>query len=194
MDIPPKKIHSRKSLKVSPPDEALWSALQRKYPIRPWSQGTCWFHYTRTSNVQKYTRGLFPLGQVFPEIWQELEILALKFISRDAWQKFKGNFGHHRLAWLIEQKLDHPRRWGPHGTLLRAEEVNSGGVEWQEFWNGPEIVVDVCRCFQGAFGVDLLGSYLEVTQPCVVHFWTPGTSKATWVKAVHWVLKLQHLC
>lgn len=194
LDIPPRKIHSRKSLKASPPDEALWAELQRKYPIRPWSQGTCWFHLGRTCAVGSYSRGLLPLGQVLPELWDLLESCTSPHVTLAQWQDFKANLGNHRLAWLYEQKVQDERQWGPHGMLFKEAAFQPERYGQQDFLEASETVMDICRCFQGTFGVDLLEGYRRATEPCVVQFWTPGTSKTAWVKAVYWVYgKLQGL-
>ncbi|GGJ56991.1 hypothetical protein [Deinococcus roseus] len=186
-DIAPRQIHSRKSLQFAPPDEALWSELKRRYPIRPWSQGTCWHHLTRTADPAGYSRGLLPLGQVLPELWEVLERCARPHVNPRAWSTFQRTLGHHHLRWLHEQKMQDRTQWGPSGMLLREAAFQPGVYGNPDFLQAPETVLDLCRCFQGTYGVDVLATYRQITRPCVVKFWTPGTSKAAWVKAVYWV-------
>lgn len=189
---PPKKLHSRKNLQLGTADELLWSELKRQYPLRPDPVGTCWFHLTRIADPRVFRLGLFPLGQVLPTLWDTLRDCARPHVSSQEWARFREDLGNHRLRWLYDSKTTDQTQWGPHGMLILEAAFQPHLLGNPDYLDAPETVLDICRCFQGTFGIDLLNLYRQNTQPCIVKFRTSGTPPAAWNRALYYCYRHLH--
>ncbi|GEM47287.1 hypothetical protein [Deinococcus cellulosilyticus] len=192
LSLPPRKLHSRKNMQLGPADDVLWREMKRLYPLRPEGVGTCWFHLTRVRDPRVFRLGLLNFQKALPGMWDTLWECARPYISLQDWVRFRENLGNHRLRWLYDSKLADPTQWGPHGMLIQEAAFQAHLLGNQDYLDAPETVLDICRCFHGTFGMDLLTLYRQNTHPCIVKFRTRGTPQAAWNRALYYCYRHLH--
>ena len=135
---------------------------------------TCWFHFTRTSKTNKFRNGILPLGNIIDSIWEFLFNLLEGTLSKDEWSSFRKcveNDDQSRSAHLYQNKLRDPRLWGPYALLIREFGFRTTEIGNHDYLRVPEIVEDICFCFEQKYGShDLSNQFQTNTFPCVVKF------------------------
>ncbi len=154
---------------VEPQKHAL-SCLLEELPYIPIFDRTCWFHLTRTVPGNTFEEGILPLGQHLDSIWQFLGDLLPTTLLRNEWPRFRRNMGSSHSAHLYSMKVANPLHWGPHGVLVKDTAFCPRTISSHDYLNTPEIVEDICMCFQEKHSFDLLTSFHKNTKPCIVKF------------------------
>ena len=80
------------------------------------------------------------------------------------------NLGQSRCAERHRIKVRDSHHWGPYGVLTRDVAFKAQEVGNHDYFRAPEIVEDICGCFEDGFGVNLLDRFVRSTKPCVVKF------------------------
>ena len=155
-------------------EETIFPYLRNRFEIKTNFDYTCWFHGTRIFPNQVYTKGILPLTSNLDFIWSNLKNLAPKYFSSQEWNEFRqkmteGQFPIH-FTELYSMKVADNFHYGPYGLLVRElfEQPKRMG-NW-DYLGAPEIVYDICATFKDNYDYDLLSSYLNYSQACIVKF------------------------
>ena len=159
--------------RFSYPEDVFVFLLKNEFRVEINHLTTCWFHITRAKRNHNYAKGIFPLNTIIDNIWEELFCLVNDKIQKDDWISFRHcvqtDFRHHN-ADLYRDKIDNSVHWGPYGFLAKDLDCfDEEFLSWHYF-DGPEIVGDICKCVTESFNIDLLKLYKENTLACVVKF------------------------
>jgi hypothetical protein len=162
-----------KNQDVHYPELAFVRHFSSEFFLTPKCDFTCWFHLTRRPKNKLEIEELIPLDKAIHAIWDYLYKLVSSEIPYNSWLRFResveGNNPHHN-AFLYRHKLGDSQHWGPYGFLAKDFPCFSPNLlEWHYF-NSPEIVEDICVCFQNDFGINLQQEYIKSTEPCIVKF------------------------
>lgn len=130
-----------------------------------------WFHLTRVPKSTTFlNNGLLPLGQAIDAIWNFLHLLVETKISKEEWAGFRKNLTLSHHARLYRMKIGNPMLWGPYAILVKEVAFNPQEIGNHDYLRTPEIVEDICLCFQEKYGIDLLMLYMANSIPCIVKF------------------------
>lgn len=133
-----------------------------------------WFHGTRVLNPESFrTNGIRTLSNQLDQIWIDLFSIVVYSINQQEWEAFRRAMetthpGHS--ANLYRMKTRDILHWGPHAVLVRDVLVNPERFESVDYLNSPEIVEDICLCFQERHGRDLLPAFQQQSHACIVKF------------------------
>jgi len=134
---------------------------------------TCWFHLTRTHPANKFEQGLLPLDRYVDSIWNFLFSLLKGDITKKEWNDFRHcietNFPNH-FAHLYRLKINDSFHWGPHAILVKDVAFREQEVGAHNYFRTPEIVEDICTCFEKKYNMDLSDRFIKNTVPCIVKF------------------------
>lgn len=133
----------------------------------------CWFHLTRTLEMNAFEDGILPLGEQINSIWEFLYTLLDGKLSRAEWDDFRANemaLSENHYAYLYRMKTGDPAYWGPYALLIKDTAFKPNELHNHDYFRVPEIVEDVCIVLQELHGMDLLPVFLEKTKPCIVKF------------------------
>lgn len=142
--------------------------------------GVCWFHLTRVGKNTNFSDGILPLQLSVEKVWNFLYSLIKNDFSENEWKKFKdlldggkvsrenNSFTHAQR--LFQMKTKKQYLGGPYAMLVREIAFNSKQVGNHDYLNMPEIVDDICTCFECVYDIDLTNRYLALTQSCIVKF------------------------
>jgi hypothetical protein len=159
-----------------PPDQYLFREVERITGSKGEYDQTCWFHLTRTADENTFRSGILPLGHQIDAIWQILYSLTDTQITRKQWDEFRTNIcesgGHHSKLYAL--KVEDPMAWGPYAILVKEIAFRAKEVGAHDYFRVPEIVEDICVCFNEAFGFSLLEVFRSSTRPCIVKFTAPS--------------------
>lgn len=128
-----------------------------------------WFHATRTAAATAFADGILPLDRALPRIWSFLRSVAGDWVTDAAWSTFQYTLDG-RGAPLYHLKTANAIHWGPHALLVREAALRPREIGNHDYLGTPEIVEDICQCFEDRFGRDLHRAYQVATRPCLVHF------------------------
>ncbi len=129
------------------------------------------FHATRTVQTNRFENGILPLKLIIENIWSFLFSLVKSEISRIEWDAFKAKMGSSHSAWLYGFKLNNADLdGGPFAFLIRDVIFQSDELGHHNYFRTPEIVEDICNCFEERFEIDLLKIFQSKTRPCIVKF------------------------
>lgn len=177
-------------------DEVLFSALCKRVAVKTAHDATCAFHVTRTDKPASFSQeGLLPLPKAIPKIWGFLSELGKVVVSDEEWKEFRrgvetANPCHY--ACLYRMKVGERGHWGPWGFLIRDFALVKPGPGYHDYRRTPEVVEDICICFQEHFGHDLLSMFIERTVPCVVKFRTSEANRVYLSAALHYLYVMHH--
>jgi hypothetical protein len=135
---------------------------------------TFWFHATRVfpgSGVFK--NGILPLQKIMDEIWGNLFLIAKSKIAEREWEKFKQELetnSTNRFAGLYRLKVSKSIYGGPWGFLIKDLISKSQDMGNHDYLRTPEIVEDICACFDEKYGENLQDLVFQSTKPCIVKF------------------------
>jgi hypothetical protein len=78
----------------------------------------------------------------------------------------------HHLAGLYRMKLLDSIHHGPYAFLIRETLLHNKVLGNHDYLALPEVVEDICTCFQETFGTSVLQSaFMDSTRPCIVKFY-----------------------
>lgn len=155
------------------PDCLVLSELERRAGELPPFDGAFWFHITRTHTTNTFQEGIQPLAHYINSIWGFLFSLVENKVSYAEWKDFRTRVetdhpSHH--AGLYRLKTGNRRCWGPCAMLIRELSFKPQEVRNHDYLASPEIVEDICVCFQDTFKVNLQRLFQQATKPCIVKF------------------------
>jgi hypothetical protein len=147
---------------------------------------TCWFHLTRTDNASTFEDGILPLGQRLDSLFDWLYGLFDSAVTQQQWNDFRQEISQ-RGSLIYKMKTESPFHWGPYAILVRDLAFKPVEVGNHDYFSGPEIIEDICDCFEKQYQVSLLKIFLQKTKPCIVKFIDYGT-RSNYVRAALWHL------
>jgi len=182
-------IYNGNSPPLYPANDFLLNNFKRAFCSDLSYDSTCWFHLTRTDATTNFEDGIIPLGQQLDLIWDWLYGLFNGVVSGQQWKEFRQDILRHsgHYAYLYRIKSENQFHWGPYAILVRDLAFKPGEVHNHDYFSGPEIVEDICFCFEKIYQVNLLRIFLAKTKPCIVKFIDTGT-RTNYVRAALWHL------
>jgi hypothetical protein len=136
----------------------------------------CWFHLSRVSDPEAFQRdGILPLNMMLDSIWEFIcSLVPSTVISPTSWDAFRHGIATnpHRSARLYASKVENRLHWGPYAILIRDIAFRPAEIGNHDYLRAPEIVEDICRCFQNDYKFDLLSEFQKRTKSCVIKFAT----------------------
>jgi hypothetical protein len=156
---------------------------------------TCWFHLTRAWPYTNFEQGILPLGMQLDSIWASLFGLLEGSISEAEWGVFRRYVEtdcSHRLADIYRLKTSREHLWGPYAILIREMAFAPKAYGNHDYLGIPEIVDDICACFQQYGGINLRKIYLRRTRPCIAKFIDSATDREYVKSAIKCVYLLNH--
>jgi hypothetical protein len=175
-------------------DELLLSVISPS-GVPPTYDATCWFHLTRAWPDTTFEQGILPLGMQIDSIWALLFDLLEGSFSEAGWGDFRRSvetdFSHH-LAKIYRLKTSRQHLWGPYAILIRDIAFDPKTYGNHDYLGIPEIVDDICVCFQQYGGINLREIYLQRTRPCIVKFIDSATDREYVKSATKYVYLLHH--
>lgn len=155
------------------PEDVLLEKTQKEFHTTCDVDAIYWFHLTRTVRNNNFEQGILPLGQAIAGIWDTLYSLVKESITFENWQDFKTKVENQKLnhsTYLYQMKVKDCRHWGPYATLIRDFAFFADKLPIHDYLRTPEIVEDICICFEEIYQIDLLRLFQEASSPCIVKF------------------------
>lgn len=151
--------------------------------------GASYFHGTRVVDPSLFEHdGILPLDQMVERIWPMLHELVSDVCDADKWARFRQSVettGGGHDGELYRFKLGDRLHHGPYATLVRELFFDPDATASHDYLGCPEIVQDVARCFQTAYGIDLEARFCAAAVPVIVKFkstdvWSGAFAAALW--------------
>jgi len=177
----------------SPPRDAgndfLLDAFRRKFRTDLSYEKTCWFHLTRTMESTTFDQGILPLGDCLDSIFACLHRLFQDVVSAEQWTDFKKQCPQKasNSAQDYKRKTENRFHWGPYAILVRDHAFKPEEVTNHDYLSRPEIIEDICNCFEEIYHINVLNIFLKKTKPCIVKF-VDYHHNAKYVRAALWHL------
>lgn len=176
------------------PQDVFLHHLKETFKAKINHRSTCWFHITHSKIDNDFSKGLQPLGNVIETIWDDLYLLIVDMISKEKWEKtrksIENEFNNNRHAISYRDRIADSSGWGPYGFLTKDLDCfDKNFLSWHYF-EGPEIVVEICKFVNDFAGIDLLQFYKENNFPCVVKFEYDDINKGHLGWAMHYLYSL----
>ena len=135
---------------------------------------TFWFHATRVFPADHpFKDGVLPLQNIIEKIWKNIFSIAKTKISESEWIKFKEdlekNYSNH-FAMLYRLKLNDSIHGGPWAFLVKDLISKTREMGNHDYLRVPEIVEDICICFDEKYNENLQELVFQSTKPCIVKF------------------------
>lgn len=138
-----------------------------------------YFHGTRLADPRTVKQvGLLALPEAVENVWATLGGLAE--VSESDWadfRRFVETDGGGDDAQMYRLRMSDALHHGPNGFLIREMLLNPLDTD-HDYLATPEIVEDICRCFEEQFAVDLLSVFVKATTPWEVKFQTSNVSES----------------
>ena len=156
--------------------ESLWPLIEAECgsSYRQRYTACCWFHGTRVPADCSFNEGLLPLVEIIGNLWSFLYSLVSATVAFEDWCRFRKSVeSHHEShsALLYRLKMANPQHHGPHAFLVKDVFFSPRELGHQDYFTIPEIVEDICTCYEESFGYPALrGLFIQATRPCVVKF------------------------
>src|SRR5437899_12977202 len=165
-------LYNSSSPPPCPGNDFLLRAFRKNFHSKLSYDATCWFHLTRVPGNCNFEAGILPLYQRLDSIWDFLFSLLHGAISKKQWNNFRqGNLqSAHYSAQDYTMKTENPFHWGPYAMLVRDIAFKPAEMGNYDYLLGPEIVEDICFCFETVHKIDLLTLFRQNTRPCIVKF------------------------
>jgi hypothetical protein len=172
----------------SMPDDVLSGFGTERERVAERFVGACYFHGTRTLDPGAFRRrGILPLSDMLDEVWDILHSLVAVEINQRDWMAFRMSIEQGAggdSGWAYRVKTGDPRNHGPCGTLVR-EMVLAPPSFVHDYLDCPEIIQDIARSYEAAFGTDLERRFRAVSTPCIVKFRSKDVCSGT-VESALW--------
>ena len=181
-------LYNSSSPPSCPRNDYLLDAFRKNFHSSLSYDATCWFHLTRVAENTNFEAGILPLGQQLDSIWDFLHSLVRTAISEKLWNDFRqGKL--QGTDYLM--KTENPFHWGPYAILVRDIAFMPKEVGNHDYLFGPEIVEDICICFEKVHKIDLLALFRKSTKPCIVKF-VDSTPQSKYLRATIFYLYATH--
>ncbi|HEV7395060.1 MAG TPA: hypothetical protein VGN86_01010 [Pyrinomonadaceae bacterium] len=133
---------------------------------------TCWFHLTRAGSASNSEQGILPLGMQVDSIWDSLFDLLEGSFPNGKWNDFRHSIEtdcSHHSANIYRLKTTKQHLWGPYAILIQGMAFDSKAHGNHDYLRIPEIIDDICTCFQDYSGINLREVYVQKTRPCIIN-------------------------
>jgi hypothetical protein len=107
-------------------------------------------------------------------------------VSAQQWANFKDEIPREAPG-IYEMKTMNPFYWGPYAILVRDLAFKPGEVGNHDYLSGPEIIEDICDCFERLYHLDVFKIFLQKTKPCIVKF-IDRSIRTNYLRAALWHL------
>lgn len=143
--------------------------------------GTCWFHVTRAFDRSGLELGISELGilpsdRVLDKIWDDLFTLVKGDFSNKKWADFRERLESDVMdslnAYNYNLRLNADMDKGPMAILIGESIFSKREYVNEDYFDLPEIIRDISRCFYEEFEYDLLVKYLKNTKKYTIKFKT----------------------
>ena len=146
-----------------------------------------YFHGTRARDLDVFAAtGLVSMQSVLDGVWGELAELV-----PEAERSQLGRLRDDLAAGIIEPhtyalRVTRPFLHGPCGHLVRDALLHPSEYSSVDYFDGAEIVVDICHAINERFGIDAASRYRAATRPCIVEFAMPATDTNRAIASALW--------
>lgn len=143
-------------------------------PVMSYDQSN-WFHLTRLYKNDDFKSGILPLVDVVEDKWEKLYSLISDKITEEEWAEFRGNMEMGKLgphSSLYKFRISNNDFKGPYAISIKETAFVSDQIRNHDYLAVPEIIKDICFCFEQTFGYDLFKEYTRNSDPCIVKFKT----------------------
>ena len=149
-----------------PPEDYLFSYIEKLLGSPSVVTSVCWFHTTRTTQCNIYSRGILPLGAVLDDIWNVLIENSPSTEIRDSLSRLKDK-GSSSFQYNL--KVSDQIHWGPYGILVRDVAFHTQTLGQHDYLGMPEIIEDLLQGCPDT-EIDLLLHYSDILVPKIVKF------------------------
>jgi hypothetical protein len=156
---------------------------------------TCWFHLTRAGSDTNFEQGILPLGIQIDSIWDSLFDLLEGSFPNDKWSDFRHSVetdSSHHLAKIYRLKTTRQHLWGPYAILIQDMAFDAKAHGNHDYLGIPEIIDDICTCFQQYSGINIRDVYVQRTRSCIIKFINSVTSLDYLKSAIKYLYLLNH--
>jgi len=175
-DLDITRLESKIILDFNCIETVLLDEMVTKFKIQPSFDTTCWFHLTRTSRPEDFKKGIYPLDDIINTIWNDLYSYLCDDLTEQQWLKFRGAFENGKLRaecqdsyLLYELKMGGVGQ-GPFAVLIRDVSLIQTGHDNFDYLDVPEIIRDICNCYEKIYNIDLLTKYKHNTKKYAIKF------------------------
>lgn len=158
-------------------DDLMFEIIRNRYKEPFPIDVTCWFHLTRTFISNEFEEGILTLNEGIDLIWEFLFYLLKEEFSKDHWVNFRKRVEtdlRNDFADMYRLKINSPIAGGPFAILNKELAFRTKKIGYHDYLKAPEIVEDICICFEQTYGYDLLREYIRNTKSCIVKFKVSG--------------------
>lgn len=158
---------------------------------------TYWFHLTRAPTGSTFQEGIRNLGEQIDEIWAFLYSLLEKDTFPDyKWLHFRrmleGDDYQNDYANHYRTKTKDQFHWGPYGILIRDTAFVADDIGNYDYLQSPEIIEDICICFEDIYHIDLMSAFKKATKPCIVKFHSANAHISDVKRALYYLYLCYH--
>lgn len=132
----------------------------------------CWFHGSRTLQSSSFKKGLLPLNEVLPQIWDSLILKAPNEHVQNNLLILRKDGVPNKLYGL---KVPDKTHWGPYGYLVKEFLTHTEELCQHNYLAMPEIIEDICSGYKEKFQESIVDIYTQLLKPCIVKFITPAS-------------------
>ncbi len=156
-------------------DKILLSKFKKEFnSVMSYDQSN-WFHLTRLYKNEDFKSGILPLIDIVESKWDKLYNLIADKISDDEWASFRTNMelgllGPHSS--LYKFRISNTHFKGPYAISIKETAFIANKIRHHDYLAVPEIIKDICFCFESSYGYDLFKEYSNNSMPCIVKFKT----------------------
>lgn len=156
-------------------DKLILFKFKKKFdPVLSYDQSN-WFHLTRLYKNDDFRSGILPLVDVVEDKWDKLYNLISDKLSENEWSQFRknmemGELGPHSS--LYKFRMSNNGFKGPYAISIKETAFMSDQIRHHDYLAVPEIIKDICFCYEQTFGQDLFKEYTKNSNPCIVKFKT----------------------
>jgi hypothetical protein len=161
-------------------DTEIFESFQKKYSINISYNGTYFFHASRCDDIKRYEKGILPLNEIIDEVWSFLYSLIKEIFDQQEWKKFRDELENGLKCsggFTYRLRVKDSFHWGPDAFLIKEVIFKLKELGQHNYLKIPEIVEDICRCFEEKYKIDLLQAYIKKTDPCIIKFKTSNNDQ-----------------
>lgn len=135
---------------------------------------TNWFHITRAFDKKDFKKGIHPLNKIIDKIWKDLFNLVNEQFTELEWMEFRKMMDGDSLdCWkshVYKSKFGEYVSPGPFALLIRDHAFSKRNSIDADYHDLPEVIRDICDCFDKKYDYDLLSRYLSNTKKYIIKF------------------------
>jgi len=146
-----------------------------------------YFHGTRARELDVFTaRGLVSMQHVLDAVWDELGELVPE-VERPDMQRLRDDLGAGAIdPHTYALRVTHDYLHGPCGHMVRDALLNPSEYSSVDYFDGAELVVDICQAVSARFEIDAAARYRAATSPCIVEFAMPAADTNDAIASALW--------